>query len=599
MKTIWLTVGAFILSIALTGCSFNQDEGDYDVVVYGGEPEGVAAAVAAARSGANTLLIAERDGLGGLMTYGMLNYLDVAHDKDGNPANTGIFKEWHKMVGNKPSFDVVEGKEAFHTLVENEENITLMTEAQVKSVEKEGKKLTGITVAHDGEDVTIQGRTFIDSTQDADLAVLADVPYTLGREDTGLMDTKMAVTLMIHVDNVDWEGIKRAVEEETFGPAQILKNAAWGFSELHTAYTPVEENTRLRGLNIALQNDGSVYINALQIFGVDGLNEEDKQAAIEKGIRETDAIVAYLQENFPGFEDAEVASYPDELYVRETRHIQAEYQLNIMDVCENNDQWDSIGFGGYPVDVQATSVNDWGIVVCNPVQYAVPFRSLVPLEVDGLLVASRSSGYTSLAAGSARVIPIGMTAGQAAGIAATRMEDSERTLREVANDESWVATLQAMLVEQGVNLYPFDLPHMYEGEWFYEGIQTVMRYGMIKGGYQNDIGADDPMTSGEFHGTLKELLRRTNPENPPVYPNVTATDGNVTRNEAASVVLALNGLNESGTPWETARTEGLISEVLFSKVTENRELAKKEVYALMGEVIRRAEERQSHSDTEG
>ncbi|NGP46504.1 FAD-dependent oxidoreductase [Bacillaceae bacterium SIJ1] len=590
MKKIWLFFS--LIGLALTaGCQLGQDDDTYDVIVYGGEPEGVAAAVAAARNGAETLFIAERDGLGGLMTYGMLNYLDVARDMNEAPANAGIFKEWHELVGNKPAFDVEEGKAAFHQLVEAEDHITLWTETELASVQKEGSTLTGLNVVHNGEEKLVEARTFIDSTQDADLSVEAGAPYTVGREDTGLLGTKMAVTLMIHLDHVDWEGVKQAVKEETFGAAEMLHNTAWGFSDLHTEYEPVEENTRLRGLNIALQNDGSVYINALQIFGVDGLDDADKQAAIEKGERETEAIVAFLRDRFPGFEEAEIASVPDELYVRETRHVQSEYQLTIMDVCENKDQWDSVGFGAYPVDVQATGVDDWGIVVCNPTQYAVPFQSFVPLEVDGLLVASRSAGYTSLAAGSARVIPIGMTAAQAAGTAAARLseEPAERTLREVAHDKVWIGNLQATLIEQGANVYPFDLPHMYEGEWFYPGIQTVMRYGMLKGGYQNDIGAEDPMASGEFHGTFKEILRRTNPKNPPAYPEVAATEGNVTRSEAARVVLLLEGITPGANPWEAARNEGLISGALYSRVNENRTLAKKEVYAIMGEVIERAE----------
>ena len=84
-------------------------------------------------------------------------------------------------------------------------------------------------------------------------------------------------------------------------------------------------------------------------------------------------------------------------------------------MLENRDQWDKIAIGAYPVDVQPTATQTYGTVIGSPDRYAVPFRSLVPLKVDNLLVVGRSASYTSLAAGSARVIPLGMAEGEAAG----------------------------------------------------------------------------------------------------------------------------------------------------------------------------------------
>ena len=148
------------------------------------------------------------------------------------------------------------------------------------------------------------------------------------------------------------------------------------------------------------------------------MNEASKQAAIATGKKETLHILKYLQTNFPGFEKAEIVSYPEELYVRETRHIWAEYQLPMADLWKNSDQWDSIGIASYPVDVQAQTPHDYGYVIASPKQYAIPFRSLVPKDIDGLLVVGRSAGYSSLAAGSARIVPTGMVTGEAAGTAA-------------------------------------------------------------------------------------------------------------------------------------------------------------------------------------
>ena len=116
----------------------------YDVIVMGGEPEGVAAAVSSARSGNKTLLVEHRDGLGGLMTYGMLNFLDISHDQHGDIANAGIFKEWHTLVGGQVGFDIEEAKDAFMQLVQAEENLTLILETNFTEVEMEGHRLTAV-----------------------------------------------------------------------------------------------------------------------------------------------------------------------------------------------------------------------------------------------------------------------------------------------------------------------------------------------------------------------------------------------------------------------------------------------------------------------
>src|SRR5699024_2149076 len=134
-----------------------------------------------------------RDGLGGLMTYGMLNFLDISNDQHGDIANAGIFKEWHTLVGGQVGFDIEEAKDAFMQLVKEERNLTLILETNFTEIEMEGNRLTAIKLIDEsGKSETIQAERFIDSTQDADLAVKAGAPYFIGGEDIGL-DRKMAV----------------------------------------------------------------------------------------------------------------------------------------------------------------------------------------------------------------------------------------------------------------------------------------------------------------------------------------------------------------------------------------------------------------------
>ncbi|MBU8908959.1 FAD-dependent oxidoreductase [Desertibacillus haloalkaliphilus] len=569
-----------------------MEDTDYDVIVVGGEPEGVAAAVAAARNGAKTLLIEQRDGLGGLFTYGMLNFLDYDQDLNGDIANAGIFAEWHQLVGGRVTFDIEKGKEAFLYLVQNEPNLTLSLETELHEVIVTDEKVTAVTVEDEHGEHTYSGEYFIDSTQDGDLAALAGAPYFLGGADIGLADRQMAVTLMMHFENVNWNKVLLATVTNQFGPSRGDFTAAWGFGDILHMYEPTQPDTRLRGLNIARQSDKSVYINALHIFETDGLDEQSKQQAIEKGKEETKHILEFLRAEFPGFEQAEIASYPSELYVRETRHFLAEYQLPITDVWEQNDHWDRIGFGSYPVDIQATSIHDTGYVVVDPIQYAIPFRSIVPLEVDQLLIASKASGYSSLAAGSARIVPTGMTAGQAAGTAAALSLEGNSTFRELAADEGFMKELQQTLVDQGALLYEFDLDFPYEGEWYYPAIQQLLTYGLLSGGHENDFQVNEEMNEMAFLNLLTNGIMRMDEQTYEQQKDRIVevryqADQTTTLTKDRVAYFIMNAFDIDGVDqsWTELEQIGIVDDVLTEHMQSDQRLLRAEAYHLVANTL--------------
>ncbi len=481
---------------------------EYDVIVIAGEPEGVAAAVSAARNGAKTLLIEEKEELGGLFTYGMLNFIDYPKGSEGDTVTTGIYQEWRKLIGNDVAFGIEEGKAMFYKLVSEEENLTLLPQTKVTEAIVENNTVTALTIKNKNGEQTITANTFIDASQDADFAVMAGAPYFLGAADIGDPDRKMAVTLMIHLHDVDWLGVFKAVRKETFGYARMNLTAAWGFDDLHKSYTPVNPNTRLRGLNLVKDGD-DYYINALQIFGIDGLNDASKAEAIEIGKAETEHIVAYLRENFPGFENAKIASYPTELYVRETRHIEAEYQVTMADVWTNRNQEDYIAYGAYPVDVQAQTPLDYGYVLSAPAHYGIPFRSMIPKDIDGLLVVNRSAGYSSLAAGSARIVPTGMGVAEAAGVAAVLAQKENKTFRELSKSTEFAKKVREQLKEQGAFVKKLKTDYPYKGEWYDEAVQTLINKGLVVGGYENDIRVEEDLTYLSFMNTFLGAIERT------------------------------------------------------------------------------------------
>lgn len=490
-------------------------DNNFDVIVVGGDPEGVAAAVSASRNGMTVLLVEEAEALGGLMTLGMLNFLDMNHGKDGTLLTRGVFEEFYGTLGN--AFDVEEAKEFFLNMIDNQQSIVLKLNTKFLEPLKKDNTLVGVKVQEHGEVKEYFGKRLIDATQDADLAAASGVPYTFAGEDIGEKDRLMGVTLVFELDNVSWAKVfthlnfNRVMgyikKDERRHEGADFK-AAWGYTKVGYSYEPQDDMMRLRGFNVARQDNGNVLINALLIFGVNALDPESKQAGIERAKVELEHLLPYIIENFTGFAKAELVGTAEQLYVRESRHIIGEYQLTIDDVLENRDQWDRIALGSYPVDVQPTATQRWGTIIGNPDRYSIPFRSLVPLEVENLLVVGRSASFTSLAAGSARVIPIGMCTGEAAGVAAAYSINNDKSFRDITKSEEAIASIQDTLIAQGAYLEPFNITDANTDHWAYEGVRTLRSLGILDGGYDNNYRLEVPVDKWRFQNMLNNTLRK-------------------------------------------------------------------------------------------
>lgn len=539
----------------------------YDVIVVGGEPEGVAAAISAARQGMKVLLIEKRDGLGGLFTYGWLNFIDMNFGPRGELLTQGTFLEFYRQVKGE-IFDIEEAKQIFSEMVGRYPNLAVSLNTTFKAPLLEGNKLVGVEAERGKETVKFYARNIIDATQDADVAVAAGVPYTIGAEDIGEKDRRQSVTLIFRLKGVNWEVLGQAIKEGKVTDGKISNRAAWGFSSLTRQYQPSTPRLRLRGLNIGRQRDGTILINALQIFGVDGLNEGAKKEAIELAKKELPSITAFLKSKIPGFATAELDGTAPELYVRETRHIKAEYQLDINDVVFNRDFPDRIAHGSYPVDVQATSPQDTGFVYGRPVMYSIPFRCLVPLKIDNLLVVGRSAGYTHLAAGSTRVVPVGMATGDAAGVAAAYSVRTAKSLREIAGSLDDIQKIQDLLIKQGAYLKAFYIANPLEGHWVFPALKFVNRWGLVVAGYNNDWKLDKQITGQSFYYMTSNAIKRALPDKAGLVEAKShllqsfLNTQVLTRAEAAKLLLAYLGEDisnlEPGTAVQKAGEKGLL-----------------------------------------
>ncbi|RJE88506.1 FAD-dependent oxidoreductase [Paenibacillus sp. 1011MAR3C5] len=487
----------------------------YDLIVAGTDPEGIVAALSAARNGLSVLLVdgRDRDILGGLMTIGWLNSLDLNYSPEQSKLsdkhqflNKGIFQEWYDQIEGT-SFDTHTAANVFYRMVLAEPNIDLLM--KVRSMEPivltsgEAKRITGLNiVTGEGEAKQVGAAAVIDATQDGDIAAAAGVPYTIGRADIGRPDAQMAVTLVFRLSGVTqevWDSFA------TIGDGTgIDKMSAWGFKAARDYVSSNPDRVGIRALNVGRENDETVLINAMHIFDIDPLDPASVQEALEIGSEEAPLITEYLRKTYKQLENVEFAGTAPELYVRETRHMQGEYRLTAVDVVDNRDFWDAIAYGSYKVDIQRINAVDRGAIIVAPKQYGVPFRSLVPLEVDQLLVVGRAASFDSIPHGSARVIPLGMATGQAAGVAAKLAAERGMTFRELSKSEEAIGELRGRLTEQGMDLTraSFKEPD-YMKHKHYKGLLAAVSMLLTFGGdYNEAFQLDAGAMAGHFSNSM-------------------------------------------------------------------------------------------------
>lgn len=527
----------------------NVSQKQYDVIVAGGDPEGIAAAIAAARAGARTLLVDTRPALGGLMTRGWLNTIDMNLDSRRRPLNGGIFAEIYRELDDN-SFDVKVVEMLFDRLVAREQNLDVIRGAltllpvagsQTLPLYRPGQTLCpddremsatltaeimppraseamtvtlqGIEIVHDHGQITpVSGRFFIDATQDADLAVAAGAGWKNYGEDVWGNIRNMATTLVLRLGNISdagWQKMCVALGGNS-DPGGLLggtRRSIWGFGDIIKRYSPSTQRVRVRGLNLGRQNDGSVLVNAVLVFGIDGLDRQSRREARQLAEAELPLLLAFLQKNIAGMSEAVLAGVAPELYVRTSRQIATQYTLTVDDVLENRDFVDRACFGSYPLDIQAQVHDHHGDVTGKPEQYAVPLRSLIPVGFSNLMVVGRSAGFDSLAQSSARTIPVGMAAGQAAGVAAVISMKRRLPIDRLASDSSAVDELHQQLTRQGVSIGPnLARPPAIVGHWAYPGLKFMRQRGQISGGYGNEYSLEQPISGKAFANRLVNLF---------------------------------------------------------------------------------------------
>ena len=511
---------------------------DYDLVVIGGEPEGVAAAVAAARSGLDVLLVDPYEELGGRLVQGKTGCLIPDRGPEGDLLNQGLFLElYRELAGGRT--DLKAAREALERMVQAEESLFRLPQRRVIDVRVRRERIVSIGL-DDGQ--RIRASRFIDATPEATAARLAGANFTRGTEEIRFEDP-VPVSLVMEMGGLDWEiftsgtplvalknqGNNRPsipdlgapnesnhlahdhhdhMEDREDQSGALVKPGMLLYPEIMSRYQALDPLIETPGLLVVQQDNGTALVEAIFIYGVDPLECESREEAWLRGEREAEFLVRFLRQNIPGLEDAFLAVLAPRVKVWETSGLESLYRLTLEDILEHRDFWDKIALSSSPATHPGMLPGQEKRILGNPALYSVPFRCLVPAKLTNLLVVGSSAGYDFLAQGSAGKMPLGINVAQAAGIAAAVSLEKEVHFHQLSRDEALVASLQERLIHREAYLRNFRIPYPLEGHPHYPALRQLRSWGLLSGGYENDYRLGDPVKIAELDEMLEAYLER-------------------------------------------------------------------------------------------
>ncbi len=411
--------------------------GHYALVVLGGGPAGVCAAIEAAREGVRVLLVESSGMLGGMATTALVGPFMTNYDREGErPTVGGLYREILERLAarggailpeetDSPSIHTsfieryhrhVTPIDSFLLQVVLDEMVreagveVLMYTRFVDAVCEGGRIKAAVLAALQGL-CYVSGEVFVDATGNADVAVCAGVPTWKGEEESGVPQPG---TLMFEVDHVSDEAFD-AFHARPRRPVKAYRNPAPG-----------------------------VYkVNHMRVFDTDATDSGSMTRAHTEARRQVLEAYRILKEETPGFEEARITQVAPVLGVRESRHIEGRYKITVEDVSSGTRFADRIATYAFGMDVHPRNAEMQGNfrIEIAPVYY-VPYRSMLPVGCDNLLVAGKTVCCESQAAGGIRVMPCAMAMGQAAGAAAAIALRGGHALDAVPT-EALQATLRA------------------------------------------------------------------------------------------------------------------------------------------------------------
>lgn len=442
-----------------------------DVLVVGGGPSGIGAALGAAACGVDVILVERYGFLGGNATAALVMPLmsfytpKAKPEKEGGvtllpsqgygePVIAGKLKQFLDRLVKaggavapslKTGYTVPFDPEIFKiTALDmlDEAGVHFLFHAFATDTIVVDNILNGVVFETKSGPIVIQAQSIIDCTGDGDIAAHSGASFEIGRDDDRLVQP---MTLMFRMSEFDRSGFEGYVKEhpDQWKNVHGLKDLIQQAVEKGELVMPREDI-----LFFSTPHPNEVSVNSTRVNRVLGIDVWDLTYAEYQSRQQMKQLVAFLKKYVPGFEKSYAVQSGVNIGVRETRRIKGEYQLTVEDILSAKKFPDTIARSTYPVDIH--NPEGLGTVLKrlpDGEYYDIPLRCLLPLTIENLIVAGRCISGTHEAHSSYRVMPVSFATGQAAGVCGALAARNKIKPRLVP-----AADVQAELNKQDANL---------------------------------------------------------------------------------------------------------------------------------------------------
>jgi len=496
----------FLLFFVSTGALAQQKS--VDVLIIGGGASGTAASVECARLGVKTILVEESSWLGGMLTGAGVSAIDGNHRlpsgfwgefRDSLVSHYGsqgaLATGWVSYTQFEPSV----GNQIFKTITSKEKNLSVYFNSSLQKVSRQNGLWTASISTPNGA-LSVKSKILIDATELGDVAKMCGVKYDLGMEDrhiTGelaapekandiIQDLTFAAVLKDYKKDVS---IPRPADYDSTLYFNCCINHLTNIKEgpRKPTWTPEKMLTygKLPNNKYMINWPGSgndYYLNIIE------MTPAERVEALKKAKNVTMGFIYFIQKelgmNTLGLADDEYPTF-DKLpfipYHRESRRIHGLVRFNennILNPYAEKLYRTTIAVGDYPVDHHHNRYNGSEILPdlsFHPVpSYGLPLGTLIPQNVDGLIVAEKSISVSNIVNGTTRLQPVILQIGQAAGTLAALSVLQNKEIDDVA-----VRDVQNSLLKNGGYILPY-LDLTKENPAFL-ALQRIGSTGILKG----------------------------------------------------------------------------------------------------------------------
>lgn len=405
----------------------------YDVVVCGGGPAGIGAAVMAGKAGVRTLLIERLGHVGGMHTgAGVTNWCDTA----GGPVYDDMLRRFSDVAPvafhfkpltfvppGRPALDTELGKAICMEML-REAGVDVLLLTHVEGAATEGHRVTGVNVVNKAGRCRIDATVVVDASADADVAAGAGAAFDMGDALDGRLQH---CNFRVWYDGIDRE------RYESYAPKGVPADPQPLVEKIRQAHAqglivpPDHLHSPQRDLFPFNRRIGGIQFSSWEFEDVDPLDPMGVSRLLGQCQIAAKQCMMFYRANLPGYEQCYIRKLPATLGIRESRRIRGRYTLTAEDVCRARKFDDAIARGWFWLDLHDSPPGRtipydpeyvWSHRPAKGDWFEIPYRCLLPEEVQSLLVAGRCVSVDRVALGATRVMPTCMFLGSAAGTAA-------------------------------------------------------------------------------------------------------------------------------------------------------------------------------------